>query len=86
MKAYQEKSSLNKLFAATVGVGECVMVPAGYLFYEHITSSCDFLGLRMPILSINDFATLSDIDKALTKIGCTSPALQRAVDCLTIIT
>ncbi len=80
MKTFMAKSEKHMVYSATVGPGDCVFVPAGYLFFERV-SGADFLGIRQPVLSIKSLPILKEIN---SKLETPSAPLLRAVDCLTI--
>jgi hypothetical protein len=77
-------ASTTELFCCTVGVHDAVYCPAGYIFYERVTGSMDFAGVRLPILSLAALETLTAISRHLIKIEAPSVALQRALDCLAL--
>jgi hypothetical protein len=81
MTAFMSKSDAHKIYYATVGPGDCVFVPAGYIFYERVTAGGDFIGLRQPLLGLKSLPVLKEIH---SKLEITSEALLRAMDCLTI--
>ena len=73
-----------ELFTCTVGPGDLLSLPAGYVFYEKIQAATDFVGVRQPILAMSGLKALSEISRHLIRIESPSMPLQRAVDCLAL--
>ncbi len=82
-KSFATKSG-SQLFHCTVGNGDILSLPAGYVFYEKVVGNSDFVGVRMPILSLGGLASLTQINRHLLRIESPSLPLQRALDTLAI--
>ena len=75
MKAFIEKAFENQMFCGTVGPGDYVFVPAGFIFVERI-GTADSVGLRLPLLSLKSLGTLRAIEAKLAKLGTLAAPLQ----------
>ncbi len=72
----------SQLFCTTVGAGDALYSPAGWVFFEKTTGAQDFAGVRYPVLGLSEVDTLTLINQHLLQISVPSESLQRALDCL----
>jgi hypothetical protein len=83
LKAFIGKSDRHEVYATTCSVGDAVYMPAGFTFYEAVGKQTDFIGVRTPLLMVDDACCLRFIDDFLVKAGSPSQPLSRACDALT---
>lgn len=73
----------NMLVYATVGHGDALYLPAGWVFLEVIGQS-DFVGVRTQFMSTHDTEALSELSMYLVSTSTANAMLQKVVDALTI--
>lgn len=73
----------HPMLYATVGPGDALFLPAGWIFAEHV-DSMDFIGARMQFMSSADSEHLTELSTYLVSAGSPNALLQKVVDALTI--
>ncbi len=74
----------SEMFHCTVGKGDILSLPAGYVFCEKVVGASDYGGIRIPILSMTGMAALTQIKRHLIIIDKPSEILSRSVDALAL--
>ena len=54
MESTTEYAADNKLYWATVGVGDALFIPSGFLIYESVQDDMDVVGMKMSIIISRD--------------------------------
>ena len=70
---------------ATVSASDMVYVPAAWVYWERVTGSVDFVGLKTSWLSPKYTDILDAFRQYLTSVGKASDLLQQVVDTLDMI-
>ena len=75
----------SSAFVATVSVSDMLYVPARWIYWERVTGSVDFVGLKTSWLSPRYTDILDGFRQYLISVGKTSDLLQQVVDTLVMI-
>ena len=67
-------ASGGRVLACTMGRGDTLMLPAGWLFFEAIGASSDLVGLRLPFLDRSGLAAMEALSTHLDV--CQKPSTQ----------
>ena len=67
-------------YHGTVGDGDVLIVPPGWIFSEFVSSSTDYAGVRMSYLCRGDFTVLDKMSIYLMKANKPSVLLTKAID------
>ena len=81
VEAAQSYMKTSSLFAATIGPGDCLFIPAGCTFYEKVYSA-DVIGVRFQVISQKEEPVLNSLNMWLIEGSVPNLSLQRAIDCL----
>jgi hypothetical protein len=71
-------------FYASVGVGDALYLPAGWMFYEKIGTR-DFAGVRVGFIRQSDAPTLTLLQRHLLSVEKPNDILNRALDNLALL-
>ena len=83
IQAFLKGNAERKAYMCTVGPRDCLYTPVGWIFYEIVSATSDFIGVRKFILTLNALARARALQHMLVARSCSNALLQKCVDCLT---
>jgi regulator of sigma D len=81
-KNLEEYAKANEVFACTLAPCDVLCCPPGMLFYERVSKSCDYVGIRCQVLAPNHSVCLEEISTHLINVGKANAPLQHIVSAL----
>jgi len=80
--AATEGDKPKKLYHATLGAGDVLVLPTGWFFAERVGRHEDFLGVRIPVVAKASRSHFDEVNNWLLAAAKPSPIVQASLDAL----
>jgi hypothetical protein len=84
--AFSKRDINEKVWRATLGPHDVLLLPAGYLVAERVGVVADTYGIKCSVLLPSDLEAYEKFDKLFISQNCPDAVLSAVIDCLTLAT
>ncbi len=85
MLGFNDAAPGHKIYHATVGPQDAVVLPVGWILAERVQAKADIYGIRCSLLAVGDLPSFERWSKMWTTQGCPNSTLHSVVDTLTLM-